>query len=203
MPKLVNDREKELILEALYQNTIELIKEKGLRNVTVDNITQRANMAKGSFYKYYPSKEVFLYEVIKRSEREGFTRTENILSESKPNKELLVEILKGIYIADDSIVLYVTPHDIEALMRKLPAEYYDREAKKSDDYFERTLHAIGAHKGIVSIGVIAHLMDSLSFIASSKDGRAGSEESKAAMELIINTIADYLMEALKRGGMAK
>lgn len=203
MPKLVNEREKELILQAIFQNTIELIKEKGLRNVTVDDITQRANMAKGSFYKYYLSKEMCLYEVIKRSEREGFARTENILSESKPNKELLVELLHGIYIADDSIVLYVTPHDIEALMRKLPAEFSEREAKKSDDYFERTLRALGVRKGTLSIGVIAHLMDSLAFIASSKDGRAGSEESKKAMELIISTIADYLMEALKRGGMAK
>lgn len=203
MPKLVNEREKELILEAIYQNTIELIKEKGLRSVTVDDITQRANMAKGSFYKYYPSKEECLYEVIKMSEREAFARTESILTNAKPNKALLVKLLHEIYIADDSLVLYITPKKIEALMRKLTAEFSEREVKKAEDFFERTLRALGAQKGTLNVGVIAHLMDSLAFIASSKDGRAESKESKTAMGLIINTIADYLMEALGKGEQIK
>ncbi len=198
MPKIVNEREKELVLEAIYQNTIELIKEKGLRNVTVDDITHRANMAKGSFYKYYPSKEECLYEVIKRSEREGFVRAESVIALSKPSKELLIKLLHEVYIADDSMALYITPKEIDALMRKLPAEFSEREDKKSEDFFERALCALGVQKSSLNLGVLAHLMDSLAFIASSKDGRAGSEESKIALGRIISTIADYFIGALEK-----
>ena len=70
MPKIISNREKEMILDAIYQSTIKLIKEKGLRSVTVDEITQNVNIAKGSFYKYYLTKEECLYQVIKRSERD-------------------------------------------------------------------------------------------------------------------------------------
>ncbi len=203
MPKVVNEREKELVLEAIYQNAIELIKEKGLRNVTVDDITRRANMAKGSFYKYYPSKEECLYDVIKRSEREGFARVEDALTASEPSKALLVQLLREIYLADDSMALYITPKETDALMRKLPAEFSEREDQKAKGFFERTLGALGIRQSALNLKVLAHLMDSLAFIASSKDGRAGSEESQVAMGLMINTIADYLMEALKRGGIAE
>ena len=189
MPKIVSDREKEMILNAIYQKTVALIKEKGLRNITVDDITQSVNMAKGSFYRYYPTKEECLYEVIKKSELEMFGKVQELLTNVKPNKELIIKVLYEIYIGENSLVLYASPSDFEALMRKLPEEYSLRETKKSINNFKQIINQLGINGKKINIGVLAHLMDSLSFLASKKNNQA---ESKEAIKLIIETIAEYL-----------
>lgn len=193
MPKIVSEHEKEKIQEAIYQNTIKLLRKKGVKGITVDDITEAANIAKGSFYKFYPSKEECLYEIIRRSEKEMFSRVEIILSELTPSKELIIKILHEVYLADDSLVLYITPKDLEALLRKLPVEYADRENEKSGNYFESTLQMFGMDSKQVNMGVLSYLMDSLYFIASKKDEGSGRHE---ALALIINTIAEYMVSGM-------
>ena len=189
MPKIVSDREKEMIMDAIYQKTVELIKEKGLRSVTVDDITQRANMAKGSFYKYYPTKEECLYEVIKRTEKEMFSKVQAILAEANLSKEIIAKALNEVYIGDNSIILYATPSDFETLMRKLPEEYAKREAEKAVDYFGQTMYLLGIDGEKINLGVLDNLMSSLAFLASKKNNHV---ENKEAMRLIVSTIAEYL-----------
>jgi len=189
MPKIVTEHEKQMIQEAIYKNTINLIQKKGLKGVTVDNITATANMAKGSFYSYYPSKEECLYDVIRKCESEMFNKIEHVLSEQMPKKEQIVKLIHEIYLAEDSLVLYIKPKDLETLLRKLPPEYAERENKKSENYFERTLQLFEMDRKQVNRGVLSYLMDSLHFIASKRDE---GMECQQALELIINTIAEYM-----------
>ena len=189
MPKIVSNREKEMILDAIYQVVIKLIKEKGVRGVTVDEIAQNVNMAKGSFYKYYSTKEKCLYEVIKRSESEMFERMRAELVSLKPCKSLVVNVLCEFFIAEDSLVLYTTPEDLAVLTRKLPLEYIEREQVISTDYFEQTLHLLQIDKEKINFGVLTHLMNSLHFIASKRNSQPGRED---ALRLIVDTIAEYL-----------
>lgn len=189
MPKIVSNREKEIIIGAIYQSSIELIKNKGMKGVTVDDITREAGIAKGSFYKYYSSKEECLYEVARRSEREMFERMECVLSESIPAKDKIIKVFHEVYLASDSLVPYVAPKDIEVLLRKLPEEYAKRDQKKSENYFERSMQLLGIEGAQIQMGVLGHLMDSLAFIAAKRDDTSVSQE---AMELIIHTIAEYL-----------
>ena len=194
MPKALSEHEKEQITEAIYKTVLELIKEKDLKSVTVDDVMMSLSMAKGSFYKYYTSKEVCLYEVIKRSENDIFDRLEATLTSSSPSKDVLIKALHEIFLNDDSIALYITPKDAEWLYRKLPPEYAERECKKGKDYFERTILAMGINPAKLDFGVLAHLMDSLVYTASKKDNIS---QKKTAMELIVNTIADYLMGGIE------
>ncbi|MCL1819755.1 MAG: TetR/AcrR family transcriptional regulator [Oscillospiraceae bacterium] len=189
MPKILTDREKEMTMDAIYQKTVELIKEKGLRGVTVDDITRRANMAKGSFYKYYPTKEECLYEVIKRTEKEMFSKVKEILANTKPSKEIVAKALNEVYIGNNSIILYTTPNDFETLMRKLPEEYAKREAEKAVDYFGQTMYLLGIDGTKINLGILDNLMSSLAFLASKKNNQI---ENKEAMRLIVSTIAEYL-----------
>lgn len=200
MPKIISDHEKEITKEAIYQSVVQLIQKKGLNGVTVDDITCTTRMAKGSFYNYYPSKEQCLYDVIRRCEREVFDRVEHALSESLPKKEMLVKLLKEIYLAKDSLVLYVSPKDIETLLRKLPAQYANWQKEKSESYFERTLQLFELDSKQVRMDVLSHLMDSLHFIASNRERRIGQEE---ALEISVNTIAEYMAKGIQNEGSSK
>ena len=139
MPKVVTDEERTQVRDAIYGKTIVLIREKGLKKVTVDDIAAAVGISKGTFYAYYPSREAGLYEVLKRSEAEMFARMEDIMAEGIKSRAQVVRLFREVYLAPDSVVLHMSPTDLEVLLRKLPAEYRQREKDKSVSFFGRSL----------------------------------------------------------------
>ena len=176
--------------EAIYQNTIALIRHKGIKGVTVDDITAAVGISKGAFYAYYPSKEAGLYEALKRSEKELFARMEAIMSQELRDKERIEKFLREVFLAPDSVILYLSPTDLEALLRKLPPEYRARENKKSADYFERSLKLLKVGKN--KMEAVALLTDCLGLVAANT---MFSERGKQqALDALIDAISSYLSE---------
>jgi AcrR family transcriptional regulator len=191
MPKIVTEHEKNMVREAMFTQGIELIRKKGVKRITVEDITNATHIGKGSFYSYYNSKEELLYSIIKKSESRMFERVEAVLSENTNLNERLVKVLKEIYLAADSIVLYVSPSDIELLLRKLPGEVADREASKSNDYFSRTLSLCGIDESRCEMDVLAYLMNALHFVGST-DMTFGERGREKALDILVHSIADYM-----------
>ncbi len=52
------------IYTELLKAGIELICEKGVRKWTIDEVTQRVQIGKGTFSHFFASKELFAYETI-------------------------------------------------------------------------------------------------------------------------------------------
>ena len=190
MPKIVSRSEKDLIYEDIYEGTINLITKKGLKGITVDDIIKATKMAKGSFYKYYPSKEECLYDVILKYERKLLEKMKPIFSEQLTKREKYKKILKEVYLADDSLVLYVKPEDIWVLIRKLPAEYTKKNQTKAIFNFEYILQMFGINRKKIKMEVLDYLVSSLHYIAS----RGGNTtERKIALDLLVNSIVEYLI----------
>lgn len=53
-------RRREETRERIFVAAIELVAERGLTNVTVEQITERADVGKGTFFNYFPNKEAVL-----------------------------------------------------------------------------------------------------------------------------------------------
>ena len=60
MPVGFTDEEQKEIKENLFYAGIELIRELGVQRTTVDKLTKKCGIAKGSFYLFYSSKEEYL-----------------------------------------------------------------------------------------------------------------------------------------------
>lgn len=190
MPKIVTEAERKLVRDAIYDATLSFIKQKGVRKVTVDDITTTVGISKGSFYSYYPSKEVCLYEVLRRSEEEMFIRMESVMAQDLHDKERIKQFLREVFLAPDSVVLYLSPTDLEVLLRKLPPEFQEREQKKSEDYFKRSLKLLKVSNN--KMKVVAMLTDCLIVVANnaifSKNGK------QETLDVLVTAIADYLSE---------
>lgn len=188
MPKIVSEEERRLTKEAIYKRTVHLIKEKGIRSVSVDDITTAVGIGKGSFYAYYPSKEICLFEVIKQCERESFSQMEEIMKLDYSDKAKAVCLLKTIFTAEDSLVTSINQTDVEVLLRKLPPEYREREQDKSENNFQNALKLMNL--SLQEMEVVALLTDCLSFAASNKlYSQHGTVE---ALDIMINAIADFI-----------
>ena len=58
------------VQEKLLEVGVELIKEKGIRKMTISEVTERAGIGKGTFYHFYPAKEYYVHAVIQYSKEE-------------------------------------------------------------------------------------------------------------------------------------
>lgn len=191
MPKIISEQEKEYIKNSMYLKGIELIRKKGLRRVTVDDIAAAVHIAKGSFYAYYPSKEEFLYHIVKKNEEDLFNRILEIKDNTGHFKNKIIHALHEIYLSPGSLALYVQPSDLEYLMRKLPDPINRKEEDKSKTNFQHTMNALGIEDSQCDYSVLANLMDGLHFIASNQN-RYGEKGRTQALGILVEAIAEYL-----------
>ena len=63
MPKQYSDKEKNEIIKRLKTEANSLMLEKGVKKTTVDELVKRVGIPKGTFYLFYPSKEMLLFDV--------------------------------------------------------------------------------------------------------------------------------------------
>ncbi|MGE6258502.1 TetR/AcrR family transcriptional regulator [Heyndrickxia sporothermodurans] len=191
MPKIVDENEKQRIKELMFEKGVNLIKQKGIKKVTVEDITKATGIGKGSFYLYYNSKEELLYDILKRCEFNMFNRIEALKSNNISKKEKAIKAAKEIFLAPDSIILYVTPTDFENLLRRLPSEIYEQEKEKAKDYFKRTTDIFEIDENACDINVLSQLMDGLSFVASNSNNFY-SDGRQEALEILVTAIAEYI-----------
>lgn len=60
------ERKKDETRERISQAAIQLFREKGFETATVDEIAARADVAKGTFFNYFPRKEAVLHTLTER-----------------------------------------------------------------------------------------------------------------------------------------
>ncbi len=58
------ERKKAKTKEMIYQTALQLFTEKGFANTTVDEIAAKADIAKGTFFNYFPRKEAVLTHIV-------------------------------------------------------------------------------------------------------------------------------------------
>jgi AcrR family transcriptional regulator len=84
--------------QRLMRAAIELISEKGLFDVRVEEITERADVGKGTFFNYFPTKE-HLLAVLFAAKREELAAAAHVMREAREIKPLLKQFV-GMAIND-------------------------------------------------------------------------------------------------------
>lgn len=105
--------------EAIIQSAIELFKDKGYYKTSIDEIVNRAGIAKGTYYYYFKQKDDVLLRIIKNDFNEYFNLPEQIAFSDEYNAvEKLEKILKSLFSTLDS------PSGIESYFSKgIPIQF--------------------------------------------------------------------------------
>ncbi|SKC88238.1 TetR/AcrR family transcriptional regulator [Maledivibacter halophilus] len=80
----------------LYDAALELFKEKGYKNVSVDEIVAKANTSKGSFYTHFESKDQIIIEHFKNNDNHYAEYYKNLKS-YKTSSEKLLNFAKNMF----------------------------------------------------------------------------------------------------------
>jgi len=97
------ERKKEETRQRIFQAALELFKQKGFEATTVDDITERADVAKGTFFNYYPRKESVVFDLCFEHLTDVENHSQDVGQKPLPAVAQIVERMRyaaGLYMKD-------------------------------------------------------------------------------------------------------
>ena len=149
MPKIYSETERTDIKDSLKREANFLMIERGIKKTTVDELVKRAGIPKGTFYLFYPSKEMLLFECIQDFHNEAdkiiSDGMEQIIRKYKSrtkgkrfSNECLDEItdvlMEAINITGGSCLkIMLDPESMNLLISKLPEDVLKKHGNNSKE----------------------------------------------------------------------
>lgn len=146
MPKTYNENERRIIKEELQKAALTCMTQYGIKKTTVDELVKRAKIPKGTFYLFYASKEMLLYEVIMKFHDQ--IQNEFIEKIKKNAENMSVDILTdamyeiSMETMKSGMYTIMANGEMETLMRKLPPEVIAEHMEKDEDMTARLMEII-------------------------------------------------------------
>jgi len=191
MPKAFSEHEREIVNAAMLDVGAALLRQKGIRQVTIEDITKGANIAKGSFYSFYDSREELFWDIIKREEQQLIEQIMVVSAEDIGIKTKVKKIFYDLFLEDGCIVYYLPQTDIEYITRKLPPDLIQSDMKSGQDIVKTLLSMCGLDASQESVEILITMIHTLQFVSSSDFLQTGMARKKM-LGIMVDAFADYL-----------
>ena len=127
--------ESEQIRKALLKEARRWAVTAGMRKTSVEQLTEAVGISKGSFYKFYESKELLFFAVLEDIHTELYEVARKVLAEQDKQPEARraeMTLLAVCRQLSDTGAMHFIENDAEYLLRRLPLEvktehYHDDE----------------------------------------------------------------------------
>ena len=188
VPKSYSEQEKEYIRKRLKEEAAKCLAKYGVRRTTVDEIVKRVNIPKGTFYLFYKSKELLLFDVIQEQQenvnRELYQSISGI-ADTEYSAEKLTDVIFGFYKMTEKMLILkmLDVNEVELLARKLPREIVEEHFQDDTDTIEK-IFALLPVKKEVDIKVVSAAFHAIYFATLHK-AEIGEEEYDEALRILI------------------
>ena len=127
--------ETEQLRKALLKETRRCAVTLGMKKTSVDQLTKAVGIAKGSFYKFYESKEMLFFAVLENIHSELYDVANHVLSETdnlSPPERAAKAVLAVCQRLSDTGDMVFIENDAKLLLQRLPDDvknlhYHDDE----------------------------------------------------------------------------
>lgn len=196
MPKSYSDQEREYIRKRLKEEAAKCLDQYGVRRTTVDEIVKRVNIPKGTFYLFYKSKELLLFEVIQEQHeivsRELYQAISGIAGTEFSAEKLTDVIFRFYKMTEKMLVLRLLDlGEVELLVRKLPRETVEEHLQDDTDMIEKMFSVIPVKKE-VDIKVISAAFHAI-YYATLHKAEIGEEQYDEALRALIYGIVSQVV----------
>lgn len=197
MPKSYSEEEREYIRRRLKEEAALCLARYGVRRTTVDEIVKRVNIPKGTFYLFYKSKELLLFEVIQEQHefvnRKLYDAISDIASRGLSADKLTDVIFEFYKMTEEMQVLKMLDlSEVELLVRKLPREIVEEHFQDDTDTIEKMLALLPVKKD-VDIKVISVAFHAI-YYATLHKGEIGEEKYDEALRALIYGIVIQVVQ---------
>lgn len=196
MPKSYSEQERDYIRKRLKEEAAKCLALYGVRRTTVDEIVKRVNIPKGTFYLFYKSKELLLFEVIQEQQeninRELYQAISNI-SDRLFSAEKLTDVIFEFYKMTEKmqVLKRLDAGEVELLARKLPREIVEEHFQDDTDTIEKMFSLLPVKKD-VDIKVISAAFHAIYFATLHKAEIGGEQYDEALRVLIYGIVMQFI-----------
>ena len=196
MPKSFSEQEREYIRQRLKEEAAKCLAQYGVRRTTVDEIVKRVNIPKGTFYLFYKSKELLLFEVIQEQQKNvnlELYQAFSDIADMELSAEKLTDMIFEFYKKTEKMLVLKLSDagEIELLKRKLPQEIVDEHLQNDTDMIEKMI-AIFNVKKEVDIKVISAAFHAI-YYATLHKADIGEEQYDKALQVLIYGIVTQII----------
>ena len=126
MPRSFTEQEEETIRALLFKSGEEMFSRYGLKKTSIDELARAAGIAKGSFYRFFPSKEALYFACLEEQER-AFRKDHllPLLKAPRERREIIEDLVKLIFDLPEAyplMTILFKPEEYAILLRGVPAE---------------------------------------------------------------------------------
>ena len=196
MPKCYSDQEREYIKKRLKEEAAACMGQFGIRRTTVDELVTRVNIPKGTFYLFYKSKELLLFDVIQEQHELVNQKLYQAISEVADQSfsaEKLTDMIFEFYKMTEEMPIFrlMDSQEIELLVRKLPREVVEAHLQDDTDTIQK-MFALLPVKKEVDVKVMSAAFHAI-YYATLHKKEIGEEEYDQALRMLIYGVVTQII----------
>ena len=130
----------------------------GMRKTSVEQLAEVVGISKGSFYKFFDSKELLFFAVLEDIHTECFTAAEASLQETTtlpPADRAAEAILAACHWLSETQALVFVENDAEFLLHRLPNEIKTAHYHDDETHIRNLLDGSGLHPNAGTVLAVA------------------------------------------------
>ena len=193
MATAFTSEEKEVIRKKLHKVAKECLQRYGVKKTTVDQMAAMVDISKGSFYNFYPSKEMLIFTVLEEYQIDVMNRlTEQLGMETKIDTNRLVQLLYDFYQDFRYSFMYTIfkNHEMELLVRKLPKEAITNHHLIDDRMVKKIVSRINIREN-VSVEIVSALFRTIAMTILHIE-EIGEEQFDTTLKLVIQGVVEQI-----------
>lgn len=196
MPKRYSEEERAYIRKRLKEEAVSCMGQFGIRRTTVDEIVKRVNIPKGTFYLFYKSKELLLFDVIQEQHElinQKLYQEISRFSNEPFSVEKLTDVIFEFYKMTEEMPMFqlMDSQEIELLVRKLPREVVEAHLQDDTDSIQKLFSFLPVKKE-VDIKVVSAAFHAIYYATLHKD-EIGEEGYDEALRMLIQGLITQVL----------
>ncbi len=197
LPKCYSEQEKKYIVNRLKEEAAKCLTQYGIKRTTVDELVKRVKIPKGTFYLFYQSKEMLLFEVIleqhDKIEKQLYDALSGLNSKTVSCQQLTDLLFRFYKAAEEMPILKMMNSDeIEILERKLPEDVLARHLAHDNSMVENIFRLL-SHKGREELEPFSAAFREIFFVMLHKE-EFSQEYYDQGLKLLIKGLVMQLMK---------
>lgn len=199
MPRAFTEQEKQYIRRKLLDAGLELFGSRSIRKVSVDELANKANISKGSFYSFFSSKEELYFSLLDEAQRKF--KADILTAASKPfdnNAARLKHIFRQSVQSwlDNPLSEKLGSDDLEYVLRNMPPGVIEKHMSDDADFSSQIIEL--CRQTGIDVGdepdLVSGLLRSV-FLVSLHEKSFSKEIHLKVIYTLFDLIAEYITKS--------
>jgi AcrR family transcriptional regulator len=189
MPKIYSTEKRQEIVNQLLMVGLELIKQNGIKKMSIHELTKRVGIAQGTFYNFFNSKEMLVYALADSYQQSIKDKLEEIIqTKGYLERNDLRELYDCMFLKDEhNVYRFLTREDLQNLSTRLPSDCLNKMTDIKTA-MERNLRHVREKKEPYDLDAVINWLQLMNLTIQNKDILVETGIEKIILQLIENML---------------